>query len=161
MFELQITPELLSMVVGACLALAFDWFPKLAPWYDTLSELKKRQLMGGLLLTTVLVIYGGLCVNLFSSQSFACTQASLAELIKTAFLIVMTNYTIHKLTKPSNETEMNRRIEAALKADANKKGQGMVEYALILVLVAVVVIAALSILGPLVTDIFSTINASL
>jgi len=42
-----------------------------------------------------------------------------------------------------------------------KPGQGMVEYALILVLVAVVVIAALSILGPLVADIFSTINASL
>jgi pilus assembly protein Flp/PilA len=41
------------------------------------------------------------------------------------------------------------------------KGQGMVEYALILVLVAVVVIAALSIMGPLVANIFETINASL
>ena len=35
------------------------------------------------------------------------------------------------------------------------------EYALILVLVAVVVIAALTLMGPLVTNIFSTINASL
>jgi pilus assembly protein Flp/PilA len=42
-----------------------------------------------------------------------------------------------------------------------EKGQGMVEYALILVLVAVVVIAALSIMGPLVRNVFSTINASL
>jgi pilus assembly protein Flp/PilA len=41
------------------------------------------------------------------------------------------------------------------------KGQGMVEYALILVLVAVVVIAALTVMGPLVRDVFSTINASL
>ncbi|PWH13546.1 MAG: pilus assembly protein [Anaerolineae bacterium] len=42
-----------------------------------------------------------------------------------------------------------------------EKGQGMVEYALILVLVAVVVIAALTILGPRVRNVFSTINASL
>ena len=42
-----------------------------------------------------------------------------------------------------------------------ERGQGMVEYALILVLVAVVVIAALTIMGPLVTNVFNTINASL
>lgn len=43
----------------------------------------------------------------------------------------------------------------------NNKGQGMVEYALILVLVAVVVIAALTVMGPLVGDIFSTVNTNL
>ncbi len=42
-----------------------------------------------------------------------------------------------------------------------EKGQGMVEYALILVLVAVVVIAALTIMGPLIRNVFSTINSSL
>jgi pilus assembly protein Flp/PilA len=43
----------------------------------------------------------------------------------------------------------------------NQKGQGLVEYALILVLVAIVVIAALMILGPIIGNIFSTINQSL
>ena len=38
-----------------------------------------------------------------------------------------------------------------------EKGQGLVEYALILVLVAVVVIAVLLILGPLIGSIFSKI----
>ena len=42
-----------------------------------------------------------------------------------------------------------------------ERGQGMVEYALILVLVAVVVIAALTIMGPLVRNVFSTVNGSL
>jgi pilus assembly protein Flp/PilA len=42
-----------------------------------------------------------------------------------------------------------------------QKGQGLVEYALILVLVAIVVIAALMILGPIIGNTFSTINASL
>ena len=42
-----------------------------------------------------------------------------------------------------------------------EKGQGLVEYALILVLVAIVVIAALMILGPIIGNVFSTINDSL
>ena len=41
------------------------------------------------------------------------------------------------------------------------KGQGMVEYALILVLVAVVVIAAVTLMGPLVGNVFSTVNTNL
>ena len=36
-----------------------------------------------------------------------------------------------------------------------EKGQGLVEYALILVLVAIVVIAILSILGPTIGNVFS------
>ena len=39
-----------------------------------------------------------------------------------------------------------------------EKGQGLVEYALILVLVAIVVIAALMILGPIIGGVFSKIS---
>jgi len=42
-----------------------------------------------------------------------------------------------------------------------ERGQGLVEYALILVLVAIVVIAALLLLGPVVGNAFSTVNHSL
>jgi len=42
-----------------------------------------------------------------------------------------------------------------------EKGQGLVEYALILVLVAVVVIAILVLLGPVVGNVFSRIVAGL
>ncbi len=42
-----------------------------------------------------------------------------------------------------------------------EKGQGLVEYALILVLVALVVIAAMLILGPTIGNAFSMINSSL
>ena len=38
-----------------------------------------------------------------------------------------------------------------------EKGQGLVEYALILVLVAIVVIVILAILGPAIGDVFSNI----
>jgi len=42
-----------------------------------------------------------------------------------------------------------------------EKGQGLVEYAIILALVAIVVIAVMTILGPIVGNTFSTINTSL
>ena len=42
-----------------------------------------------------------------------------------------------------------------------EKGQGLVEYALILVLVAIVVIAALMILGPTIANVFTKISGNL
>jgi pilus assembly protein Flp/PilA len=42
-----------------------------------------------------------------------------------------------------------------------EKGQGLVEYALILVLVAIVVIVILAILGPAIGQVFSNIIESL
>ncbi|MDP1779936.1 MAG: pilus assembly protein [Anaerolineales bacterium] len=42
-----------------------------------------------------------------------------------------------------------------------EKGQGLVEYALILVLVVIVVFAALMILGPMIGNVFSNLNNSL
>jgi len=42
-----------------------------------------------------------------------------------------------------------------------EKGQGLVEYAIILALVALVVIAVMRILGPKIGNTFSSINASM
>ena len=42
-----------------------------------------------------------------------------------------------------------------------EQGQGLVEYAIILVLVAIVVIAVVRLLGPAVGNTFSSINSSL
>jgi len=43
----------------------------------------------------------------------------------------------------------------------NEEGQGLVEYALILVLVAVVVIIVLAVLGPTIGNIFSNVIVGL
>jgi len=42
-----------------------------------------------------------------------------------------------------------------------ERGQGLLEYAIILVLVAVVVVALVRLIGPRIGDTFSTINSSL
>ena len=44
---------------------------------------------------------------------------------------------------------------------SNEEGQGMVEYGLILALVAVVVIAALALLGPKIANVFHNVNNQL
>lgn len=42
-----------------------------------------------------------------------------------------------------------------------EKGQGLVEYALILVLVVIVVIVVLTVLGPIIGNVFSDLNEGL
>ncbi|MEN6571972.1 MAG: Flp family type IVb pilin [Anaerolineaceae bacterium] len=44
---------------------------------------------------------------------------------------------------------------------AKEKGQGLVEYALILVLIAIVVIVILTLLGGQVSNVFSKINSAM
>jgi len=44
---------------------------------------------------------------------------------------------------------------------AHEDGQGLVEYALILVLIAIVVIGILTLLGGKVSEVFSSINSGL
>ena len=62
-------------------------------------------------------------------------------------------------------SEVLRRLykkgELTMEFAPKEKGQGLVEYALILVLVAIVVIAVLMLLGPIIGNVFSSINASL
>jgi pilus assembly protein Flp/PilA len=153
MFALEITPEFLSYLLAGLVAILFDWFPWLAAWFDGISELKKKQVMAGLLLVVVLVIYGGICGQVFSTD-YACDKAGFASLFEVFLISVGINQGIHALTKPGTVVKLAR-------SGRLSKGQGMVEYALILVLVAVVVIAAVTLMGPLVGNVFSTVNTNL
>lgn len=61
----------------------------------------------------------------------------------------------------TSSTRMNpSRREVVAMFKKLEKGQGLIEYALILVLIAIVVIVALSLLGPQIRDIFYTISNS-
>ncbi|MEW5827350.1 MAG: pilus assembly protein [Chloroflexota bacterium] len=44
---------------------------------------------------------------------------------------------------------------------AHEKGQGLAEYSLVLILVAVVVFAVLSLLGPVISNMFASLNSEL
>ena len=58
-------------------------------------------------------------------------------------------------------SQKSKKGETTMLFAPKEKGQGLVEYALILVLVAIVVIAVLMLLGPIIGNVFSTINDSL
>ncbi|HEY6469618.1 MAG TPA: Flp family type IVb pilin [Candidatus Dormibacteraeota bacterium] len=62
----------------------------------------------------------------------------------------------------SRVTEVSERIRAALdQLNSREEGQGMVEYALILVLISIVVIVILTTLGHNVNNVFSNISHGL
>ena len=44
---------------------------------------------------------------------------------------------------------------------SKEKGQGLIEYAMILALISIVVIGALSLLGPRIANVFNTLSGTL
>ena len=54
-----------------------------------------------------------------------------------------------------------KKLTTRIRQSQNEEGQGLVEYALILVLVAIVVIAVMLLLGPVVGNVFSNVVANL
>jgi pilus assembly protein Flp/PilA len=59
-------------------------------------------------------------------------------------------------------TEVSERVRAVLdRLNTREEGQGMVEYALILVLISIVVIVILTTLGHRVNNVFSNISKGL
>ena len=59
------------------------------------------------------------------------------------------------------DDESDSKKEKAMLFAPKEKGQGLVEYAIILALVAIVVIAVMRLLGPKMGNVFSSINNSL
>jgi pilus assembly protein Flp/PilA len=66
-----------------------------------------------------------------------------------------------QIKSEDGSSEIQKKGENTMLFAPKEKGQGLVEYALILVLVAIVVIAVLMLLGPIIGNVFSTINDSL
>jgi pilus assembly protein Flp/PilA len=56
---------------------------------------------------------------------------------------------------------ITRKEDSTMLFAPKEKGQGLVEYALILVLVAIVVIVILALLGPAIGNVFSSIMTSI
>ncbi len=60
-----------------------------------------------------------------------------------------------------NFKKLKERSQTTMLFLPREEGQGLVEYALILVLVAIVVIAILLLLGPVVGNVFSNVTGNL
>ena len=67
----------------------------------------------------------------------------------------------HVLNKFGLHILFSKKGKAIMLFAPKEQGQGLVEYAIILALVAIVVIAVMRLLGPKIGNTFSTINRSL
>jgi|GEM_PF-5559990 len=100
MFNLTITPDLLAYVLAGLVAILFDWFPGLAAWYDALSELKKRQVMAGLLVLILAATFGLGCAGILAGQT--CDRAQVAQYMQIFLLMAGINQGAHLLFKPAS-----------------------------------------------------------
>jgi pilus assembly protein Flp/PilA len=65
------------------------------------------------------------------------------------------------LTLEIIQSNLQGKEEKAMLFSPKEKGQGMVEYALIIVLIAIVVIVVLTLLGTQISKVFSQISSAL
>lgn len=100
MYEFSVTPQFLVVLVAGALALAFDYFPVAAKWYDALENAAKRQLMAGLVIGFALVVFAGQCFGLFTTN-LACSVKGGGDAIYIAFLAIGVNQGVHGMVKPT------------------------------------------------------------
>lgn len=102
MFELNVTPEFLLIVVAGLLALVFDYFPGIAQWFDGLSTAAKRQVNALLIIGVAAVLFAGTCFVLFVTN-LVCTAKGALDLLYIVFLAAGVNQGVHSLFKPTQE----------------------------------------------------------
>jgi len=100
MFEFEITSGVLIAFVAALLALAFDYFPGLAKWYDAKDASAKKQIMAGLLVGTAALVFAGTCLS-WIVTNLVCEPKSLITLIYELLIAVSVNQGLHAVSKPS------------------------------------------------------------
>lgn len=100
MFNFNITPEILIAFVAALLALAFDYFPGLAKWYDAKDASAKKQIMASLLISVAVIVFVGTCLSWFVSN-LTCEPKTIVTLIYALLIAVSVNQGMHAVSKPS------------------------------------------------------------
>jgi len=100
MYEFQVTPEFLLVIVAGVLALAFDYFPGVAAWFDALKADAKRQLNAVLVIGTAAVIFAGTCFSWFITN-LICSVKGGFDTLYIVFLAIGVNQGVHLLLKPS------------------------------------------------------------
>jgi len=100
MYTFEVTPEFLMVLVAGALALAFDYFPILAKWFDAQTIEAKRRLNAVLVIGAAAVIFAGTCFAVFITN-LACTAKGGLDTLYIVFLAVTVNQGVHALLKPT------------------------------------------------------------
>lgn len=107
MFELDLTPELVVAIFAGALALFFDYFPKVAEWFNGLGEAQKKWVVTGSLFLIVAVAFAGDCYSLFVTY-LTCDFQGVVEAVKLFAAAVAINQGVHALGKPTRRYHLAR-----------------------------------------------------
>ena len=101
------TIDLLALIAGALLSLAFSYIPGLKDKFGQFPPETKRLVMAGLLFGVALALFGLACANwleaLWPGMGVACTQAGALELVRIFALAAISNQSTFQLSKPSQK----------------------------------------------------------
>ena len=99
-WNFTVNAAFLTATAAAILALLFDYAGGLAEWYDQLSDIQQRQLMGVLLLLVSVGVFLGQCFSIFVTN-LSCTQTGAMDLLYQFLLAIGVNQGTHLMFKPS------------------------------------------------------------
>lgn len=101
------SPEELSAIAGAVLALLFQYVPWLNTWYGGLSSLAKRLIMVGLLAVVSAGVFGAACIGLgdFLGIAVVCSGEGAWDLILVFIAAIVANQGTYLLAQPPKSVE--------------------------------------------------------
>jgi hypothetical protein len=100
MYKFDVTALLLITLVAGALALAFDYFPGLAKWFDAKPAETKRLINAGGVIGFALIIFVGQCFAIFLTN-LVCSVKGGMDLLYIIFLALATNQGVHLALKPT------------------------------------------------------------
>jgi len=95
--------DVLSLIAGAVLSLAFSYVPGLKDKFAPLAPEKKRLIMLGLLVVAASAVYGLSCAGWGAAWGIAvvCDQAGAQALVTSLILAIAANQGVYSIT-PTN-----------------------------------------------------------
>lgn len=87
--------NVLVMVAGAVLSLAFGYIPGLRPWFEALDAVRKAQVMGVLLILAALGVFLAACYTPW--QWATCSGEGAWQLVELLFYALVANQATYQL----------------------------------------------------------------
>jgi hypothetical protein len=113
MYQFEVTAVLLVALFGGALALAFDYFPGLAHWFDGLTIEAKRILNVIGVTGFAVILFLGQCFGIFLTN-LVCSWQGGFDLLYLVFLAITVNQGVHLGFKPTAA------FKARIGAESNK-----------------------------------------
>jgi hypothetical protein len=100
MYHFDVSAAMLLALVAGGLALAFDYFPGVAKWFDGLTNAAKRGVNAAGVIGTGAIIFAGQCFGLFDTN-LVCSVKGGFDTLYIIFLAISVNQGLHFALKPT------------------------------------------------------------